>query len=106
MTDEQPPPRTPEQPPRSAARELAHLLQGVVLDRTALGVVLLGIVVVLAGLLEATGAARAVAIAVGALGALAVLVGWRRHWRDRVLWPVVLGAAVAELAAFVTATRA
>ncbi len=46
-------------------REMARLVQGVLVDQTAVGVVLLGLVAVLAGLLEAAGPARPVAVLVG-----------------------------------------
>ena len=75
----------------------------MVLESVTVGVVLLGLVSVGAGLLEASGGARVLAVVVG-LGVIAVTVsGWKRRWSDPVMWAAMLGCAAAAVAAFVVA---
>lgn len=80
-----------------------QMMQGVVLERLTIGVVLVGLVVVAAGLIEGTGIARLAAVVIG-LGACALAVtGWRLRWRDARMWAAMLAAGAAELAAFALA---
>ena len=87
----------------STARAAGRALQGLVLERLTLGVVLLGIVVVAAGLLEAEGARRLLVVLAGVVVAAVPVLGWRRQWGDQAMWGAALVCTALGFAAFVAA---
>jgi hypothetical protein len=99
---------SPENPTRpgdsdSTVGAFGRAVQGVVLERFTIGVVLMALVDLVAAFAEADGARRVLACVVG-LGVLAVTAtGWRRHWPDPVMWGAMLVAGAATFAAFVVA---
>jgi hypothetical protein len=99
---------SPEFPTRSdrsgsTAGAFGRMVQGMVLERFTIGVVLMGLVDIVAAFAEATGAARVLALVVGAGVVVVTIVGWRRRWPDPVMWGAMLVAAAAAFAAFVVA---
>lgn len=78
----------------------ARAVQGLVLERLAVGMVVIALALIAFGVIEVTGAARAVAVIVGFLGVVMPFAGWRRHWSDAVMWLVLLPLAVAIMVAF------
>ncbi len=80
-------------------------IQGLVLEHLSQGMVVFALVLLGYGAIEATGAARVVAVSVGALGVVLPFVGWRRHWSDVSTWLLLLPMSVAIMGAFVWAAR-
>lgn len=87
----------------STTGAFGRAVQGLVLERLAVGVVLIGLVDVVAAFAGATGAARVLALVVGAGVVVVTVVGWRRRWSDPAMWGAMLVAGAAAFTAFVAA---
>lgn len=87
-------------PGASTTAAAARAIQGVILERLAVGMVVIALALLVYGAVEGRGPARAVAVVVGVLGIAAPLAGWRLHWSDAVTWLVLLPLMVAILASF------
>jgi hypothetical protein len=87
----------------STAGAFGRAVQGLVLERFAVGVVLMGLVDLVAAFAEATGTARVLALVVGAGVVVVTVVGWRRRWSDSAMWAAMLVAGAAAFTAFVVA---
>lgn len=95
---------TPESE-ESTLEAAAKAIQGIVLERLAVGMVLIALVLILYGAVEATGAARVGAVTVGIAGVVMPLASWRLHWSDAAGWLTLLPLTVAILVAFAWASR-
>ncbi|WP_114423728.1 hypothetical protein [Nocardioides houyundeii] len=95
---------TPESE-ESTVTAAARALQGLVLERLAVGMVVIALALIVYGAVEGGGAARVFAVTVGVLGVVMPLAGWRLHWSDAVMWLVLLPLTLGILVAFSWASR-
>ena len=84
----------------STTAAAARAIQGVVLERLAVGMVVIALALLVYGAVDGRGLARWAAVAVGVLGVAAPLASCRLHWSDAVSWPVLLSLVVAIFVSF------
>ena len=89
----------------STSGAAGRAIQGLLLERLAVGMVLAAFLLLAYGAVEGRGAARVAAVAVGALGISAPLAGWRLHWSDSAMWLVLLPTVVAIFVSFAWVSR-
>lgn len=89
----------------STAGTAARAIQGVMLERLAVGMVVIALALLVYGAVDGRGAARIAAVLVGLLGIGVPLAGWRLRWSDTLMWLVLVPLLVAIFASFAWVSR-
>lgn len=84
----------------STAGQVGGLIQGVLLDRLMIGLVLMGLIDVVAAFSEASGVARVGVLLIGVVAIVVPVISWRAKWSDRLGWAVGLLLLVLVFAGF------
>jgi len=86
--------------PGGSTTAAVRAIQGLVLERLTVGMVVIASALIVYGAVEGRGVARGVAVLVGVIGVAAPVASWRLHWADALTWLVLLPLIVAIFASF------